>query len=208
MSRPLEQPILLPRENPCSQRPGPVFLALTAMLLTLGFAGVDDGIVLCFGGDGHVAIEAAGPEGCAEVDEIPDHPASAIAIPVSSSHCGPCVDVVLATSSATEAVKATKRTPSAPAAVSAPELRPRVPYLRASVEGASLRLRAVLMTAATTALGLMPLLLSTGVGSEVQRPLATVVVGGLITSTAVTLLFLPAFYEWFAAAPRSEEAHG
>ena len=55
------------------------------------------------------------------------------------------------------------------------------------------------MTAATTALGLMPLLLSTGVGSEVQRPLATVVVGGLLTSTAVTLLFLPAFYEWFAA---------
>jgi cobalt-zinc-cadmium resistance protein CzcA len=79
---------------------------------------------------------------------------------------------------------------------------------QASVEGASLRLRAVLMTAATTALGLMPLLLSTGVGSEVQRPLATVVVGGLITSTAVTLLFLPAFYEWFAAAPRTEEAHG
>lgn len=78
----------------------------------------------------------------------------------------------------------------------------------ASIEGASLRLRAVLMTAATTALGLMPLLLSTGVGSEVQRPLATVVVGGLLTSTAVTLLFLPVFYEWFAAAPRAEEAHG
>jgi cobalt-zinc-cadmium resistance protein CzcA len=57
------------------------------------------------------------------------------------------------------------------------------------------------MTAATTALGLMPLLLSTGVGSEVQRPLATVVVGGLLTSTAVTLFFLPAFYKWFAAVP-------
>jgi cobalt-zinc-cadmium resistance protein CzcA len=71
----------------------------------------------------------------------------------------------------------------------------------ASVEGAALRLRAVLMTAATTALGLTPLLLSTGVGSEVQRPLASVVVGGLLTSTVVTLLFLPAFYEWFAAAP-------
>jgi cobalt-zinc-cadmium resistance protein CzcA len=74
---------------------------------------------------------------------------------------------------------------------------------QASLEGASLRLRAVLMTAATTALGLMPLLLSTGVGSEVQRPLATVVVGGLLSSTTVTLLFLPAFYEWFAAVPRS-----
>ncbi len=59
------------------------------------------------------------------------------------------------------------------------------------------------MTAATTALGLMPLLLSTGVGSEVQRPLATVVVGGLLSSTTVTLLFLPAFYERFAAGPRS-----
>lgn len=78
----------------------------------------------------------------------------------------------------------------------------------ASIEGAALRLRAVLMTAATTALGLMPLLLSTGVGSEVQRPLATVVVGGLLTSTAVTLLFLPAFYKWFAAAPVQEDAHG
>jgi cobalt-zinc-cadmium resistance protein CzcA len=74
----------------------------------------------------------------------------------------------------------------------------------ASIEGAALRLRAVLMTAATTALGLMPLLLSSGVGSEVQRPLATVVVGGLLTSTAVTLFFLPAFYEWFAAAPPSQ----
>jgi len=79
---------------------------------------------------------------------------------------------------------------------------------QASVEGASMRLRAVLMTAATTALGLMPLLLSTGVGSEVQRPLATVVVGGLLTSTVVTLLFLPAFYEWFAASRRTEPVHG
>jgi hypothetical protein len=103
------------------------------MLLTLGFAGVDDGIVLCFGGDGHVAIEAFGPEGCAEVDETPDHPASAIAIPVSSSHCGPCVDVALTTSSATEAVKTTKPTFSAPAAISTATPRPPVPHLRASV---------------------------------------------------------------------------
>jgi cobalt-zinc-cadmium resistance protein CzcA len=67
---------------------------------------------------------------------------------------------------------------------------------QACIEGASSRLRAVLMTACTTALGLSPLLLSSGVGSEVQRPLATVVVGGLLTSTLVTLFILPAFYEW------------
>ena len=69
----------------------------------------------------------------------------------------------------------------------------------ASIEGASLRLRPVLMTALTTALGLIPLLLSSGTGSEVQQPLATVVVGGLVTSTALTLLVIPAIYRWFAA---------
>jgi cobalt-zinc-cadmium resistance protein CzcA len=79
---------------------------------------------------------------------------------------------------------------------------------QASIEGAALRLRAVLMTAATTALGLTPLLLSTGVGSEVQRPLATVVVGGLLTSTAATLLFVPTFYEWFVARRRPADARG
>ena len=68
----------------------------------------------------------------------------------------------------------------------------------ASVEGACLRLRAVLMTAATTALGLLPLLFSTGTGSEVQRPLATVVVGGLVSSTVLTLLVIPALYKWFS----------
>jgi len=56
----------------------------------------------------------------------------------------------------------------------------------------------VLMTAMTTALGLIPLLLATGVGSEVQRPLATVVIGGLVTSTILTLLVIPAIYKWFA----------
>ena len=109
------------------------FLALTAMLLTLGFAGVDEGVVLCFGGDGHVAIEVVGSEGCGKVDEIAEYPASAITIPATSSHCGPCVDVVLTTSSATEAVKATTPTSSAPAAISTATLRPRVPHLRASV---------------------------------------------------------------------------
>ena len=68
----------------------------------------------------------------------------------------------------------------------------------ASVRGALLRLRPVLMTALTTALGLIPLLLATGVGSEVQRPLATVVIGGLLTSTVLTLLVIPAIYKWFA----------
>ena len=73
----------------------------------------------------------------------------------------------------------------------------------ASIRGATLRLRPVLMTAVTTALGLLPLLFSTGVGSEVQRPLATVVVGGLLTSTLLTLLVLPALYTWFAPVLKS-----
>ena len=62
--------------------------------------------------------------------------------------------------------------------------------------GAELRLRPVLMTASTSILGLVPLLLATGVGAETQRPLASVVVGGLITSTLLTLVLLPVIYEW------------
>ena len=76
----------------------------------------------------------------------------------------------------------------------------------ASIEGACLRVRPVLMTALTTALGLLPLLFSSGTGSEVQRPLATVVVGGLVSSTVLTLLVLPALYKWFAVAPEPAEA--
>ena len=64
----------------------------------------------------------------------------------------------------------------------------------AVIHGAKLRLRPVLMTALVASLGLVPLLLSSGVGSEVQRPLATVVVGGLFTSTLLTLLVLPTLY--------------
>jgi heavy metal efflux system protein len=71
-----------------------------------------------------------------------------------------------------------------------------VPLAEAIEQGAMLRLRPVLMTAATTVLGLMPLLLATGIGSEVQRPLAAVVIFGLATSTALTLLVLPAVYSW------------
>jgi heavy metal efflux system protein len=70
-----------------------------------------------------------------------------------------------------------------------------------SVTGACQRLRAVLMTALTTALGLLPLLFASGTGSEVQRPLATVVIGGLLTSTVLTLLVVPALYKWFTAKP-------
>ena len=65
-------------------------------------------------------------------------------------------------------------------------------------EGANSRLRPVLMTALIAALGLVPLLLATGVGSEIQRPLATVVVGGLVSSTLLTLLVIPALYTWFS----------
>ena len=73
-----------------------------------------------------------------------------------------------------------------------------LPIDEASVRGACLRIRPVLMTATASALGLIPLLFSRGTGSEVQRPLATVVVGGLVTSTALTLLVLPAIYKWFS----------
>ncbi len=83
-------------------------------------------------------------------------------------------------------------------------IRDGVPLDDASVKGAILRLRPVLMTAMTTALGLIPLLLATGVGSEVQRPLATVVIGGLFTSTLLTLLVVPAIYKWFATDMKNE----
>ena len=63
-------------------------------------------------------------------------------------------------------------------------------------QGAALRLRPVLMTASVAILGLVPMLIASGVGAETQRPLATVVVGGLITSTLLTLLLLPLMYEW------------
>jgi cobalt-zinc-cadmium resistance protein CzcA len=61
-------------------------------------------------------------------------------------------------------------------------------------EGASTRLRPVLMTALVASLGFIPMAISTGAGAEVQRPLATVVIGGLVTSTALTLLVLPSLY--------------
>ncbi|MBB63486.1 MAG: CusA/CzcA family heavy metal efflux RND transporter [Waddliaceae bacterium] len=85
-------------------------------------------------------------------------------------------------------------------------VREGTPIDEASIKGSLLRLRPVLMTAVTTSLGLVPLLLASGTGSEVQRPLATVVVGGLVTSTVLTLLVIPALYKWFAAGKKTEEA--
>jgi cobalt-zinc-cadmium resistance protein CzcA len=68
----------------------------------------------------------------------------------------------------------------------------------AAFQGAAVRLRPVLMTALVASLGFVPMALSTGAGAEVQRPLATVVIGGLVTSTLLTLIVLPAIYRWFA----------
>jgi cobalt-zinc-cadmium resistance protein CzcA len=65
------------------------------------------------------------------------------------------------------------------------------------VQGAQRRLRPVLMTASIAAFGLVPLLFATGPGSEIQRPLAIVVIGGLISATALTLFLLPILYERF-----------
>jgi heavy metal efflux system protein len=64
-------------------------------------------------------------------------------------------------------------------------------------EGAETRLRPVLMTALVASLGFIPMAVATSAGAEVQRPLATVVIGGLVTSTLLTLLLLPALYKWF-----------
>ncbi|WP_440056802.1 efflux RND transporter permease subunit (plasmid) [Pseudoalteromonas sp. T1lg65] len=69
---------------------------------------------------------------------------------------------------------------------------------QAVISGASSRLRPVLITALTSALGLIPMLLATGVGAEIQKPLASVIVGGLFTSTLLTLLILPSLYPLFA----------
>ena len=70
------------------------------------------------------------------------------------------------------------------------------PLERAIVDGALGRLRAVLMTALVASLGFLPMAFNVGAGSEVQRPLATVVVGGIVSSTLLTLLVLPALYGW------------
>lgn len=71
---------------------------------------------------------------------------------------------------------------------------------KAVFDGAISRLRPVLMTAITSALGLIPMLMSNGVGAEIQRPLASVIVGGLVTATLLTLFVLPVLYAWFSKA--------
>jgi cobalt-zinc-cadmium resistance protein CzcA len=75
----------------------------------------------------------------------------------------------------------------------------------AALHGAEIRLRPVLMTALVASLGFMPMALSTSAGAEVQRPLATVVIGGLITSTALTLLVLPTLYAWIEGRREARE---
>ncbi|MBD0306323.1 MAG: efflux RND transporter permease subunit, partial [Nitrospiraceae bacterium] len=75
----------------------------------------------------------------------------------------------------------------------------------AIVEGCMLRLRPILMTATVALLALIPLAFATGIGSEVQRPLAVVVIGGLLTSTLLTLVVLPAIFPWFEE--RTQKGH-
>ena len=87
------------------------------------------------------------------------------------------------------------------------ELRAKGLTVREAVtQGTTLRLRPVLMTASVAILGLVPMLISTGVGAETQRPLATVVVGGLLSATLLTLVLLPVLYEWMESRAEVREA--
>ena len=78
--------------------------------------------------------------------------------------------------------------------------------LASVIEGSITRLRPVLMTAAVASLGFVPMALATGAGAEVQRPLATVVIGGILSSTLLTLVLLPVLYAWFEKKP--QPSHG
>ena len=78
----------------------------------------------------------------------------------------------------------------------APMIAVMMPTWISSDEGAMTRLRPVAMTALVASLGFVPMALATGTGAEVQKPLATVVIGGLISATLLTLLVLPALYAW------------
>ena len=77
----------------------------------------------------------------------------------------------------------------------------------AIIQGSLIRLRPVLMTALVASLGFVPMVLATGTGAEVQRPLATVVIGGIISSTALTLVVVPALYRWFHGTPTGSRAN-
>jgi Cu/Ag efflux pump CusA len=83
-----------------------------------------------------------------------------------------------------------------------------MPFKKAVAEGSSERLAAILMTALTSALGMLPVVIGTGAGKEILQPLAVVVLGGLFTSTALTLLVLPALYSQFARflVPKNSKA--
>jgi cobalt-zinc-cadmium resistance protein CzcA len=85
-----------------------------------------------------------------------------------------------------------------------------MPADEAVMAGCDARLRPVLMTALIAIFSLMPMVMATGPGAEVQRPLAVVVVGGLITSTLLTLLVLPALYGWVEGRSRelTPSVHG
>jgi cobalt-zinc-cadmium resistance protein CzcA len=74
----------------------------------------------------------------------------------------------------------------------------------AVLKGVATRLRPVMMTALVAALGFVPMALAQGAGAEVQRPLATVVIGGIISSTLLTLLLLPVLYEWIEKEVKTE----
>jgi copper/silver efflux system protein len=86
-------------------------------------------------------------------------------------------------------------------------LREHKPLEEAIIEGAATRLRPVLITALVASIGLFPLIFSTGTGAEVQRPMATVVVGGLVTATILTLVVLPSiYYVWNERRDRNRTA--
>ncbi len=84
------------------------------------------------------------------------------------------------------------------------ELRLKYDVATATWQGAVLRLRPVLMTACVASLGFIPMALATGTGAEVQRPLATVVIGGILSSTLLTLILLPVIYRWMNESSRAE----
>ena len=77
--------------------------------------------------------------------------------------------------------------------------------VEATWQGAILRLRPVLMTACVASFGFIPMAIATGTGAEVQRPLATVVIGGIISSTLLTLVVLPVLYRWMNS--KAEHSH-
>ncbi|MFW1843225.1 efflux RND transporter permease subunit [Acinetobacter pittii] len=87
------------------------------------------------------------------------------------------------------------------------ELRATLDVHAATWKGAVLRLRPVLMTAFVASLGFIPMALATGTGAEVQRPLATVVIGGIISSTILTLVLLPVIYRWMNESQTNKVEH-